>query len=66
MLTVEQIEAAILKLPPDKFKILQEWFLNLDHQQWDKQLEQNIANGKLDALAREAISDFEAGHYKAI
>ncbi|MBW4557599.1 MAG: hypothetical protein KME59_17005 [Trichormus sp. ATA11-4-KO1] len=66
MLTLEQIEAAILKLPPDKFQILMEWFLNLDYQRWDEQLEKDIADGKLDALAQEAISDFEVGNYRAI
>lgn len=66
MLTLEQIEAAILKLPPDEFQILMEWFFNLDYQRWDEQLEKDISEGKLEALAQEAISDFEAGHYRAI
>jgi hypothetical protein len=66
MLTLEQIEAAILKLPPDKFQILMEWFLNLDYQRWDEQLEKDISQGKLEALAQEAMSDFEAGDYRAM
>lgn len=66
MLTVEQIESAILELPPDKFKLLKEWFLNLDYQQWDDQLEEDIAAGKLETFAQEAIADFEAGQYRAI
>ncbi|MEO1445441.1 MAG: hypothetical protein AAFV46_04250 [Cyanobacteria bacterium J06635_11] len=66
MLTIEQIESAILELPPDKFKLLKEWFLNLDYQQWDDQLEEDIAAGKLETFAQEAIADFEAGQYRAI
>ncbi|NET32055.1 MAG: hypothetical protein F6K19_08635 [Cyanothece sp. SIO1E1] len=66
MSTVEQIEAAILKLPSDEFQVLKEWFLNLDYQRWDEQLETNIAEGKLEAFAQEAISDFAAGHYREI
>lgn len=66
MLTLEQIEAAILELSPDQFHQLLEWFLELDHQRWDKQLEQDIADGKLEALAEEAIADFETGNYRAI
>lgn len=66
MLTLDQIEAAILKLPPDEYQQFLEWFLDLDDQRWDKQLEKDIADGKLDDLAKEAIADFDAGHYRAI
>jgi hypothetical protein len=66
MLTIEQIENAILQLPPNKIEELLEWFLNLDYQRWDVQLEKDIAEGKLDALAAEAIADFESGNYRAI
>ncbi|MGC1393798.1 MAG: hypothetical protein WA828_05915, partial [Coleofasciculaceae cyanobacterium] len=66
MLRLDQIEAAILKLPPDEYKQLLEWFLDLDEQQWDKQLEKDIADGKLEDLAKQAIADFNAGHYRAI
>ncbi|WP_293352272.1 MULTISPECIES: hypothetical protein [unclassified Microcoleus] len=64
MLTVEQIENAILQLPPNKIGELLEWFLNLDFQRWDVQLEKDIAEGKLDALAAEARLDFESGNYR--
>jgi hypothetical protein len=55
MLTLEQIEAAILQLLPDQFHQLLEWFLELDHQRWDEQLQRDIADGNLEALAEEAI-----------
>lgn len=66
MLTREQIEAAILKLPPNEFQQLLEWFFDLDYQRWDEQLEKDIANGKLENLAQEAIADFDAGQYREI
>ena len=66
MLTLEQIEAAILQLSPDEFRQLSDWFSTLDHQHWDQQLEKDIADGKLEDLAREALSDFEAGRYREI
>lgn len=66
MLTIEQIENAILQLPPNKIEELLEWFLNLDYQRWDVDLEKDIAEGKLDALAAEARLDFESGNYRAI
>ena len=62
MLTLEQIESAILQLSPDEYKKLIEWFADLDYQRWDEQLEKDIADGKLEALAQEAIAEFKAGH----
>ncbi len=66
MLTLKQIEAAILRLSPEEFRQLSEWFFELDNQLWDEQLEKDIADGKLEDLAQEAIADFEAGRYREI
>jgi hypothetical protein len=65
-MTLEQIETAILKLPPDEYQKLLQWFMELDNQRWDEQLEKDIADGKLEAFAQEAIADFEAGRYREI
>jgi hypothetical protein len=62
MSTVEQIEAAILKLSPQELSQLADWVLNLDEQRWDEQLERDIASGKLDFLAQEALLEFELGN----
>jgi hypothetical protein len=61
MLTIEQIETAILSLAPDEFQRLKQWFSDVDYQRWDEQLERDVADGKLDGLAEEAISEFKAG-----
>lgn len=66
MSTLEQIEAAILTLPPEEFKHLKQWLSDLDYQRWDEQLEQDIENGKLEALAEEAIAEFQAGECRKI
>jgi hypothetical protein len=60
MSTLEQIEAAILTLPSNEFNRLRQWLSDVDYQRWDEQLEQDINEGKLDALAEEAIADFAA------
>ncbi|QLE59580.1 hypothetical protein [Nostoc sp. TCL26-01] len=62
MSTLEQIEAAILMLSSDEFQQFRQWFFDVDYQRWDEQIEQDIADGKLDALAEEAIADYEASH----
>ena len=66
MSTLEQIEAAILTLPSDDFEKLKKWFFDLDYQRWDQQLEQDVAEGKLETLAEEAITEFEAGNCQEI
>ncbi len=66
MSTIEQIEAAILTLPPEQFQQLRQWILDMDYQRWDEQLEQDIADGKLEALAEEAIAEFKAGHCREL
>ncbi len=63
--TFEQIEAAILPLPLDEFKQLKKWFSDVNYELWDNQLEQDVANRKLDALAEEAIAEFKAELLKA-
>lgn len=63
-MNVEQIEKAILNLSEQDFSKLRNWLLDLDYQQWDKQLEQDIIKGKLDDIASEALAEFEAGDYQ--
>ena len=66
MSNLEQIEAAILSLPSNEFEKLRLWFLNLDYERWDEQIEQDIEAGKLEVFAQEAIAEFEAGHCREI
>jgi hypothetical protein len=66
MTTVDQIERAILQLSAEDFRHLAEWFLELDQQRWDAQLEGDVAAGKLDARAEEAIADFKAGRCRKL
>jgi predicted YcjX-like family ATPase len=66
IMTVEQIEKAILNLSETDFSELRNWLLDLDYQQWDQQLEQNIKNGLLDDIAKEALAEFEAVDYQEI
>lgn len=65
-MTRAEIETAILQLPLEEYRRFSTWFFDLDYQRWDEQLEQDIAAGKLDALAAEAIQDHQAGHSRSI
>ncbi len=59
MSTIEQIKTTILTLVPEEFPQLRQWFSDVDYLRWDEQLKRDVAEGKLDALAEEAIADFK-------
>lgn len=61
MSTVEELEAAVQRLSPDERAAFRAWFAEFDAQEWDRQLESDIAAGRLDWLAAEALADLQAG-----
>jgi hypothetical protein len=61
MSTVEQIEAAIEKLPREEFFRLRDWMRDRFDEAWDRQIEEDIRAGRLDRLAQEAIAEHRAG-----
>jgi hypothetical protein len=61
MSRVEALEKEIQKLSPGEFAELRERMLNLDWQEWDHQIEQDAAAGKLDKLFEKARADHRAG-----
>ena len=61
MSTVEEIEAAIKKLPADELATLRAWFAEHDADAWDRQFDRDVAEGRLDALAEEALQDAREG-----
>jgi len=52
--TVEEIQSAIETLPHDEYMQLITWIHQKDWEAWDKQVEEDSANGKLDFLLAEA------------
>ena len=64
MTKVEQIQAEIEALSQEDFLRLREWFAEKDWLLWDKQLEVDIANGKLDFLLEEAMTAKSQGKLK--
>lgn len=59
--TLEQIEQAVITLTEDDFRKLHHWMVELDHQKWDQQIEADSANGVLDELANQAITEYRQG-----
>ncbi len=56
MTQIERIQTEIKALPPKEFAQIRTWFAELDWQAWDKQLEEDVATGKLDFLREEAMA----------
>ena len=50
MTVLEQIESEIRRLSPEDFAKLRDWLLELDEQEWDRQIDSDAAAGKLDKL----------------
>jgi len=61
MSKVEEIEDAVQKLDATDLAAFRSWFAEFDAAQWDRQFEEDVLAGKLDALADEAIADLRAG-----
>lgn len=61
MSTVQDIEAAIAKLPRGEFFRLHEWMASKYNDEWDRQMAEDAQAGRFDQLVNEAIDDYRAG-----
>jgi hypothetical protein len=61
MSTVHEIEDAIRKLPDEDLAALRAWFAEFDAAAWDRQFERDVVEGRLEALAEEALRDLREG-----
>ena len=58
---VSEIEVAVKNLSRDELSAFRDWFQEFDAEAWDKQFEADVAAGRLDALAEEALRDLREG-----
>lgn len=61
MSRVEDIEKRVKGLSPDELASFRKWFLEFDNDLWDRQIESDAADGRLDAFADEALRQHEKG-----
>jgi hypothetical protein len=57
-MTIEDIEKAVAKLPPDQFAEFRAWFEEFDAARFDQKIERDAKAGKLDRMADQAVDDF--------
>ena len=65
MATVDEIEAAIRKLSREQFFCLHSWMKKRFGDEWDRQFREDVAAGRLDHLAEEALEEYRAGRTTA-
>lgn len=66
-MSVQEIEKAIAALPQHDLAQLEQWFEQFRAEEqsrlWDEQIARDAKAGRLDALAAQAMEDFDAGKY---
>lgn len=61
MSTVQEIQSAVSHLTAEELSRFRAWFEEFDARLWETQFEEDVRNGKLDEVARQAIADLHAG-----
>ncbi len=61
MTKIEQLERDVQSLSHQELALFRSWFAEYDWDAWDRQLEADVASGKLDKFAREALAELERG-----
>jgi hypothetical protein len=61
MTKIEGLEKEIERLSPQELKAFRRWFAEFDAELWDQELERDVAAGKLDRLAEEALAAHKRG-----
>lgn len=66
MTRVESLEKEVEKLTPEELAALRVWFIEHDWQAWDRQLEEDVASGKLTSSPMEALAEFQRGETREL
>ena len=66
MTKVEQLEREVEGLSSEERASFRAWFAAFDAAEWDEQFEADVAAGRLDQRAEEALADHRAGRSKAL
>ncbi len=58
---IEKIGREIKEFSPTELAAFRRWFHDFDAETWDRQIEEDVQAGKLDALAEAALKALECG-----
>jgi hypothetical protein len=65
-MSVKEIELAISQLPPSEFSELMSWLEEYHARIWDRQIEDDIEQGRLDKVLEQVKADIAAGLKKPL
>lgn len=60
-MSIKEIEAVIAQLPQSELEEFTAWFEEFLAQLWDKQIEEDVQAGRLDAILQQVEQEFESG-----
>jgi len=61
MTKLQLLEEEIKRLSPEEIAELRDWLLELDADQWDREIERDADSGKLDKVFEKSLADHRAG-----
>jgi hypothetical protein len=61
MNNLQEIERAVSQLSAEELANFRSWFAEFDAEIWDRQLEEDVAAGRLDNLAQRALQHLREG-----
>ncbi|MEO6785954.1 MAG: hypothetical protein ABI318_07445 [Chthoniobacteraceae bacterium] len=60
-MSIEELESAVSGLRADELSRFSQWFEEFMADQWDRQIEQDVKAGRLDAALKRADEHYKAG-----
>ncbi len=61
MSNLQEIERAVSQLSEEELAAFRAWFAEFDAEMWDRQFEEDVAVGRLDGLAQQALQHLREG-----
>ena len=65
-MSVKEIEAAITELSAEELAELAAWFASYHNSHWDRRIEQDLDEGRLDAFLSEVEAEYQSGKAKPL
>ena len=60
-MSIEELESVVTSLPAAELARFSQWFEEFMADQWDRQIEQDVAEGRLNEALKKADDHFESG-----
>jgi hypothetical protein len=61
MSALETAQEAVRQLTRGELAVFRAWFTEFDEQEWDREMEEDVAAGRLNGLLEEALQEFREG-----